>query len=369
MAEKNKNNPYIKVKSIEVSAETVADKVKFAEGVERQKTDGWELVQKRKVRNEPKYILTFEYHLNEEEIKALKRKAPNKLVRFGCLSFLGICGFLFFLASISPEQNQSNARTTREEPTQLAQTTPSNNPTESLAAATAKMATNTAVPIATELPPNNVVVNEPSATSFIPMTLTSQVLTATALFFPSRTPEPTNVPRPTEPETNTYYVIGSTANVRSCADTTCDRVIVLDYGKDIEVIGTLEGTSVAGSVSWYKVLLADGREGFIHSSLVSRNRPIAGTSNGSSGSSSTTSNSSSNIQPTAIPQAQAPQAPVVQPTQPPPPPAPSGYTCDCNKTCSSMTCQEAYYQLNTCGCQARDNDNDGVPCESVCPGG
>ncbi|MEA3356957.1 MAG: thermonuclease family protein [Patescibacteria group bacterium] len=51
-------------------------------------------------------------------------------------------------------------------------------------------------------------------------------------------------------------------------------------------------------------------------------------------------------------------------------PAPTpGYTCDCSKTCSQMSsCEEAYYQLNTCGCGVRDGDNDGVPCESICPG-
>jgi len=45
------------------------------------------------------------------------------------------------------------------------------------------------------------------------------------------------------------------------------------------------------------------------------------------------------------------------------------YTCDCTKTCKTMTCEEAYYQLEQCGCTARDGDADGVPCESICPGG
>ena len=35
---------------------------------------------------------------------------------------------------------------------------------------------------------------------------------------------------------------------------------------------------------------------------------------------------------------------------PVPTPTPS-YTCDCSKTCGEMaSCEEAYYQLNTCGC-------------------
>lgn len=46
------------------------------------------------------------------------------------------------------------------------------------------------------------------------------------------------------------------------------------------------------------------------------------------------------------------------------------YTCNCKKTCTQMSsCEEAYYQLNVCGCSVRDGDDDGVPCENICPGG
>jgi competence protein ComEC len=56
---------------------------------------------------------------------------------------------------------------------------------------------------------------------------------------------------------------------------------------------------------------------------------------------------------------------VVQPTQQPPAPA---YVCDCGKTCSQMSsCEEAYFQLQQCGCGRRDGDGDGVPCENICP--
>jgi len=45
----------------------------------------------------------------------------------------------------------------------------------------------------------------------------------------------------------------------------------------------------------------------------------------------------------------------------------SAYTCNCSKTCGQMaTCDEAYYQLNNCGCSKRDLDGDGVLCESLC---
>lgn len=67
-------------------------------------------------------------------------------------------------------------------------------------------------------------------------------------------------------------------------------------------------------------------------------------------------------------------APIIQPTQPPaynPPPSNSGsgsgaYTCDCSKTCPNLSCAEAQYQLNVCGCSARDADHDGTACDSQC---
>lgn len=42
------------------------------------------------------------------------------------------------------------------------------------------------------------------------------------------------------------------------------------------------------------------------------------------------------------------------------------YSCNCSKTCAQMDCTEAQYQLNTCGCTARDKDHDGVACDSDC---
>lgn len=53
-----------------------------------------------------------------------------------------------------------------------------------------------------------------------------------------------------------------------------------------------------------------------------------------------------------------------------PPISVDNYSCNCSKTCTNMdSCEEAYFQLNNCGCFARDGDDDGVPCESICPGG
>ncbi|MCX6793554.1 MAG: thermonuclease family protein [Candidatus Gottesmanbacteria bacterium] len=43
------------------------------------------------------------------------------------------------------------------------------------------------------------------------------------------------------------------------------------------------------------------------------------------------------------------------------------YTCNCSKTCAQMSsCAEAQYQLNVCGCSARDADKDGTACDSDC---
>lgn len=52
--------------------------------------------------------------------------------------------------------------------------------------------------------------------------------------------------------------------------------------------------------------------------------------------------------------------PVVQPNT-------GSYSCNCSKSCDAMaSCEEAYFQLNQCGCSKRDGDGDGIPCESIC---
>lgn len=43
------------------------------------------------------------------------------------------------------------------------------------------------------------------------------------------------------------------------------------------------------------------------------------------------------------------------------------YVCDCSRTCDQMSsCDEAQYQLNTCGCFKRDGDRNGSACDSIC---
>lgn len=51
------------------------------------------------------------------------------------------------------------------------------------------------------------------------------------------------------------------------------------------------------------------------------------------------------------------------------PATPHQFVCDCSKKCAAMSsCEEAYFQLQQCGCGIRDGDGDGVPCENICGG-
>ncbi len=150
-------------------------------------------------------------------------------------------------------------------------------------------------------------------------------------------PTPTAHPR-MQPKRR--YVTAAKLNVRSCASTTCNIVTQLEYGDSFSAI--VQDAAPDGS-TWYGFEHA-GNTVWVAGWLTSSQRPAP----------------------------QAPSQPQSKPpvqAQPTPPPAPA-YTCDCSKTCPQMSsCDEAYFQLNQCGCGRRDGDNDGVPCESICPGG
>src|SRR5690606_20495486 len=125
----------------------------------------------------------------------------------------------------------------------------------------------------------------------------------------------------------------SRINVRAEASTTSKVVATLAPGAEVNVLREVRGTTVSGSRIWYEVVLDDGEVAYIHSSLLSRTRPV--------------------VRPTSIPAAQtggggsaAPVQPAAEPTavpvtQPEVPfsPAPS-YSCNCRKTCEQMTCEE-----------------------------
>jgi hypothetical protein len=148
----------------------------------------------------------------------------------------------------------------------------------------------------------------------------------------------------------------SNINVRSCTRTTCSIVTTLSPSAEVSVIDEVEGQTISGSTAWYQVEVSN-QTAYIHSSLLSLNRPAPRPTN----------------LPTQPQQNTAPeqgQQPIKQEPISTPPPAAPAFSCSCSKTCTEVvSCEEAYFLLNTCGSGRRDGDNDGVPCENICPGG
>lgn len=187
--------------------------------------------------------------------------------------------------------------------------------------------------------------------------VTQLAQTPTVTITPTQTLPPTRAMVVTAVPATTFYVIAD-ANVRTCPSTECDTVGQLQDGSTATVTGVVYGEAVRGNNRWYETTF-NGVVSYVHSSLVSASPPTL-------------------VQQAAPPPVSAPvveqplpPAPVVVP--PPQPPVSSGgFVCDCSKTCPNiLTCEEAYFQLNQCGCTERDSDNppDGVPCERLCPGG
>lgn len=145
----------------------------------------------------------------------------------------------------------------------------------------------------------------------------------------------------------TYYVKGRTANARSCASTGCRLIAGLRPGTSVTVIEAVKGQSFAGSTTWFRVKVKD-QEGYIHSSLLSTTDPKVG-------SQYVTFTPTPRVTPISL----TPGAPSLQsfPTE-------DAWTCNCSLQCSAIpTCDQAYFQLMTCGCAGLDADSDGVPCE------
>ena len=183
---------------------------------------------------------------------------------------------------------------------------------------------------------------------------------------PTPTPVPTSTPAsgsaPTvniNQATTTYYVIASvSANARSCPRTSCNVVTSFARGAEVNVLQRVSGDSVSGNSSWQAVKHNNAAV-YIHAPLLSQTRPRP--------------TSTPAPRPVTRSQQPAPQQQQQQPAQvsvPPTAVAGPQFSCNCSKTCGAMaSCQEAYFQLNQCGCSRRDSDSDGVPCESICPGG
>lgn len=205
---------------------------------------------------------------------------------------------------------------------------------------------------------------------------------------PSRTPtqvRPTRTPAQTGNQTgnqsrsttrplaaSTRYIAGSSSsvNLRSEPSTDSNRITSIPFGTEVDVLDQKE----VDQELWYEIKHND-KVGWVLGSLTTENRPIANM--GLSTATPPLTEANVTLPPvqsvptlaTLSPEI-ATQIPLLIPTQEPfvPPPAPAGYACDCGKTCESMSCDEAYFQLNACGCGKRDGDNDGIPCENVCGG-
>lgn len=184
-------------------------------------------------------------------------------------------------------------------------------------------------------------------------------------------PRFTRTPRPTEVVKETRFIAGSasTVNMRGEPSAQAERVGSVPFGTEVDVITQ----RTADNEVWYQIRY-DGKTGWVLGSLTMANRPVANvTVSGSGGLPEPQATEPVNQIPTqaenqptdapAIPPTDAPPPPTSVPVVPPPQPP---LTCG---NCSSMSsCEQAYACLRA-GNGGLDRDNDGVPCEDICPGG
>ena len=104
------------------------------------------------------------------------------------------------------------------------------------------------------------------------------------------------------------------------------------------------------------------------------NQPTSA-SNSNIASTESNNNANTSTQPVAQPvnqntNAKPATSPAVNLNTAPPPntnKSTSGFSCSVTKSCDDMvSCDEAYYYLNTCAKTSLDRDKDGIPCESLC---
>lgn len=150
-------------------------------------------------------------------------------------------------------------------------------------------------------------------------------------------------------QTGNCTVQGNNVNLRTGPGTNYGIAGSLANGTALRVTGR------SSTNDWYVVNL-NGRQAWVYSGVI------------------TTSGNCRDLRVIQAPPPPTPRsAPAVQSAvqaQPPAQPSGPSFTCNCSKTCSQMaSCEEAYFQLNQCGCSQRDGDGDGVPCEIICPGG
>ena len=300
--------------------------------------------------------------------KTVQTKAKKKrgCTSWGVIGFI-ILAFIYFIGQalgIIPTTEERNATRTAEASTQIAAQSEA-RATQSMlqtqeaidqtATATLWTPTNTPTmtftPTVTDTPtitPTPTITNTPTITptpsdTFTPTITPTPSDTATITL----TPAPSSTRPPTDAPATNYYTT-SNANARSCAaanNERCPVITTFSVGTRVSVVGWEHGSEVGGNDIWRHVI-HNGQDLYIHSSLLSVTPP----------------------QPTSPP-VQV-QQPVPISTQPPAQSVAPAFTCNCSKSCTQMaSCEEAYFQLNQCGCGARDRDKDGVPCEDICPGG
>ena len=193
----------------------------------------------------------------------------------------------------------------------------------------------------------NALLTKSAPTSTLDATLTpSQTITDTLT--PSLTATFTQTPPPVVAMQAQVVYVRSTANLRSCAAQTCEKIAQLQVGDTVVATGTIQGEEInAGHSSWYRVDY-QGQALYVYGQLISVDAPTT--------------------VPVYVPPTAAPVS--LPPVSVPQPAGGSGGgSCpDIKASCGALTCDQAYACL-AAGHSSLDRDHDGVPCESICSGG
>lgn len=125
----------------------------------------------------------------------------------------------------------------------------------------------------------------PTLTTLPSLTRTSEVVNRSGLItttsvpdtvYPTATDVPISIPAAIiRPINSLTYYVQRTANVRSCASSTCDKLGLVTVGASMTVTGIVEGETVTASNStWYQVQYS-GRQAFIYSAYLADHMPAA----------------------------------------------------------------------------------------------
>lgn len=134
-------------------------------------------------------------------------------------------------------------------------------------------------------------------------------------------------------------------NLRRGPGTAYGKIGAVAAGATLQVLGQ--------SGDWY-LIQHSGRDAYIASWLTYDSPPVQ---------QQRARQQPAQQQPAQQQPAQPQQSQPQQPVQP-------SYSCSPKKNCGDMSsCAEARFHLNSCGRRGLDRDKDGVPCESICPGG